>query len=1009
MEELCNALIKIFNNILPGDVIDGKISWNNIPLNILEKIYFAYDTQSEEAEISRKLRYLKGEVEFDIHEKEKITREDSVSLFRLIRFFNDNVLTYMHNEAVCRFEHLPYWRMVTKNVSQDIFIAAKYAEVDARNGKVRRTFTWKKVAPHNNIQLNKLLEKGISENHFHLFSSSPYFDLAWLSLMNHVNQRSFVKKLRRLDQERRNPRIKLNSEYIEKNYAVLHIQAVLIRVYLYAFLTGKKIKVGTYTASWDWILKDIFDHEDLNAWNKLRSTLVEQRALLSKDDLIYKEQVFDELKKKYPRICWLLSYLKVDVFDQNFVQEGTGYLYKKFNNNLPEVLLDECSWFLRQDNDLLYEKEWDRQTLKCVKALLKDEGGGQIEYQNLQTIIDSFLYSGKTYMNRDYAMNAAEGWYEKNESLAVMSGERWLIYTMFRNLENNSPDIPEVLYDLFFAYLLIKEKFRMELLQNNDKLGFANFKEYQSRKSWFTTQYSTGEMARMAVETTFDGQNIRSLELRIKPQNTWSENAAMIRRYDRDIQNMDDFSEAEGKKRYDNYYYVFHFSKRKDDTVKASSDYVKMYYRHQKLRDEVKVQANALINLRKKNPEYGQRVLGIDVCSDEDGCRPEVFATAYRVLKNHTTYRGLSLRPEIPQLRATYHVGETFQDVIDGLRAIDEAIRFLNLDCGDRIGHAIALGINTEKWYRDKSYMVSIRRQDYLDNIVWLYHKLIRYRAENMDALLKYLETEFQLHFSLIYEKVLETNYINNIIRSACSYDQEYGQIHELNSREYETIKIEFNITTYYYSWMLRGDHPGLYADGFYKRTGFKKDIWDDFSTNHVFPKEKRIRYILPAVILNHYYHFVPEIKNLGSIPITVRIPVNMVKGISFVQKKLQEEISEREISIETNPSSNIMLSNISTYTEHPILQFYNEGLSRDYEELEGCKQINVSINTDNQETFSTNLTTEYALMASALGQLRDEDGKPVYSKTDIYKWLDDVREMGNRQSFMKLKEGDGK
>ncbi|WP_418417787.1 hypothetical protein [Blautia sp.] len=1012
MEELCNALIKIFNNILPGDIFDGRISWNNIPIHMLEKMYFAYEKQSEESEINRRLHYLKDEVEFDLHEKHESTNSDSLNLSLLIRFFNKYVLTYGYNELVCRFERLPYWRKVTRNISQDIFVAAKYAERDAQNGKTRRTFTWRKVVAHNNVQLNKLLEKGISENHFHLFSSAPYFDLAWLSLMNHVKQSSMLRNLERIDRERRYPRIRLNSEYKEKEYTVQHMQAVLIRVYLYSELMGIKIQLGSYMASWDWVCKTVFDREDMRQWYKLYIKLLNRNFINTGNNL--EEDTYEQLKKKYPRITWLLSYLKINIFDDKIRQENFEYFYQKVFEHHEPVSFDDCGWFLRRDNYDLYEKEWSRQTLEQVNKFLKNDELIRGRYQEFQTIIDSFLYNGKTYMNKDYAMNATDGWYEKNETLAMLSGERWLIYTMFRNLENLNSQIPQVLYDLFFGYLLIKEKFRMELLQNNDKLGFANFKAYQSRKSWFTTQYSAGEMARMAVETTIDGQNILSLELRIKPQNTFRENVKMIRRYDKAISNKSYFDRNKDRK-FDNYYYVFHFSKRKDDTLKKESDFSNMYYRHQRLRDEVKVQTNALIDLRKKNSEYGQRVLGIDACSDEDGCRPEVFATAYRVLKNHTCYRGLSLQPEIPQLRATYHVGETFQDIADGLRAIDEAIRFLNLDCGDRIGHAVALGINVEKWYHDKLYTISITRQDYLDNIVWLYHKLIRYSADNMDTLLKYLETEFQLYFSLIFGKVLKTDYINSIILKACEYDKEYGILQGYNSHQdcdatyydgrqekYGTINVEFNMEFYYYSWMLRGDHPGLYADGFYKRPGFKKDIWDDFSTNPFWPKEKRIRHILPAVILNHYYHFVSATKKLGSVPITVHIPVNMVKGISFVQKKMQEEIAERGISIETNPSSNILISNINTYEEHPILQFYNEGLSADSEILRNCKQINVSINTDNQETFSTNLSNEYALMASGLGQIRDEDGNPVYNKVDIYKWLDDIREMGNRQSFMK-------
>lgn len=50
----------------------------------------------------------------------------------------------------------------------------------------------------------------------------------------------------------------------------------------------------------------------------------------------------------------------------------------------------------------------------------------------------------------------------------------------------------------------------------------------------------------------------------------------------------------------------------------------------------------------------------------------------------------------------TYHVGEEWKDVADGLRAIDEAILFLNMGNGDRLGHATVLGIDIEDWYQKK-------------------------------------------------------------------------------------------------------------------------------------------------------------------------------------------------------------------------------------------------------------------------------------------------------------------
>ena len=93
--------------------------------------------------------------------------------------------------------------------------------------------------------------------------------------------------------------------------------------------------------------------------------------------------------------------------------------------------------------------------------------------------------------------------------------------------------------------------------------------------------------------------------------------------------------------------------------------------------------------------------MGIDACSQEIGCRPEVFAPVYRFLSEHIAEEVpvTPHTPELKQLKKTFHVGEDFLDIVDGLRAVDEAVRFLNLQCGDRIGHGTVLGINVKKWY----------------------------------------------------------------------------------------------------------------------------------------------------------------------------------------------------------------------------------------------------------------------------------------------------------------------
>ena len=64
-------------------------------------------------------------------------------------------------------------------------------------------------------------------------------------------------------------------------------------------------------------------------------------------------------------------------------------------------------------------------------------------------------------------------------------------------------------------------------------------------------------------------------------------------------------------------------------------------------------------------------------------------------------------------------------------------------------------------------------------------------------------------------------------------------------------------------------------------------------------------------------------------------------------------------LAIECNPSSNYKIGEFETYEEHPILKFFNYGLSTPY----ANHDIAVSINTDDQGIFATSLEREYSLI----------------------------------------------
>ena len=96
-------------------------------------------------------------------------------------------------------------------------------------------------------------------------------------------------------------------------------------------------------------------------------------------------------------------------------------------------------------------------------------------------------------------------------------------------------------------------------------------------------------------------------------------------------------------------------------------------------------------------------IRGIDACANEINCRPEVFAQSFRYLSDimfESEYVNNNRSQKImTKLHTTYHVGEDFFDIVDGIRAVDEALLFCGLGRGSRIGHGLALGVDPYTYY----------------------------------------------------------------------------------------------------------------------------------------------------------------------------------------------------------------------------------------------------------------------------------------------------------------------
>lgn len=575
------------------------------------------------------------------------------------------------------------------------------------------------------------------------------------------------------------------------------------------------------------------------------------------------------------------------------------------------------------------------------------------------------------------------------EKSYVFYGERKLMYDCFKKIFTQDKNF-EKYHHLFHAYILIKAQFRAELIQINDKVGFGNFSKYQNRKEYFLPDESIYQTAfvNLAVHDTKRFANIKSFELRVAPKEEVNKLNKSISGYNNALNNKTIQSVQKSKlpksvkikKGYnlekDNIFYTIHYIKKKDvQKHDGVSSFVSC--RHSSLRSEIKYQTIAISQLRESFSSVSKFIRGIDAASSEFDAPPEVFAQGFRYIKNHKI-KGLfnHLKDVIdePKIYATYHAGEDFYDVVDGLRAIDEAIKFCNLTQGDRLGHALALGIDVNEYYNFKNNKLILPKEIVLDNIVWLLAKVRKYGISIHRNEINKLEKLYENLFHELYCSTFDNDH---------PLKQKY--IHQ---------------TTYFDAWKLRGDDPNLYFEDsdIYKKVNLT--YWERCGINEHYPRNKNIRENKDCKLLIQAYHFNPKIKKAGLMMKQFEITHAYKELVEAIQHHMMHDIKDCNIAIETNPTSNYLIGTFRRYSKHPITKFFNLGLVAQHDLLKSCPQLSVSINTDDQGIFSTSLENEYALMAIALEKEKDENGNPKYNSSMIYEYLERIRLMGIGQSF---------
>ena len=570
----------------------------------------------------------------------------------------------------------------------------------------------------------------------------------------------------------------------------------------------------------------------------------------------------------------------------------------------------------------------------------------------------------------DYLMSEQLYDLQKKSDNRLLSGERAFLYNCFiRIYQKNEPN-SFTLYEqkLFYIYLLIKHQFRGELIQINYRVGFNNFARYQARKIQLFGAYDeyNVEAQRLAVTAAQKENYIQSFETRIMV----GESKEKFKKYIKELDTQIKFSSGKN----DNYY-VVHFPKKKfaeEEFEKAGKTI--MYPRNVVTRKKAKQGARELRKYIMWEQGKTQRVYGIDACSNEIGCRPETFATEFRYLRNIS-----EIRYAVPwycstvecyeELGITYHVGEDFLNITDGIRAIDEAMTFLELQKGDRLGHALALGVDPKEYYSQKRMTIYQSLQDWLDDLVWLLYRSVEWKVN------------------------ISSDHRERMRRKAREL---FDDLYKSHQEEIAAIRNGDILDVYYDSWQLRGDHPAQYESGRYQKVEkLRLDPYEKYMTGE---RERmhldKLRQDKLTALLYYWYHYDTEVKRAALKSVQFSVESWYIELVGDMQKALRKRIAHKGIAIECNPTSNVLISNFKYYIKHPALVLNHYRLDGNTDE----PNLWLSLNTDDVGVFDTSLSYEYALLFRAITRCRHEDGN--WNDEAVYEYLDTLRQNGLDMAF---------
>jgi hypothetical protein len=400
-----------------------------------------------------------------------------------------------------------------------------------------------------------------------------------------------------------------------------------------------------------------------------------------------------------------------------------------------------------------------------------------------------------------------------------------------------------------------------------------------------------------------------------------------------------------------NAYGLDHSYPGKPPSSKPLEDAGNIGFRFARFYLEQRRHAQALVSVLQMHPRALRTIRGVDLCTDEAGVPVWVMAPLVRWVRDAGQQSAIQLRRRgeftIPPLRTSVHAGEDFIHLLTGLRRLDDAVNYLRLEEGDRLGHAMSLGVNPSIWCDRVGHVVQTREERLFD-LVWEWSCYAKHGIGVASERLAYVRTEMVRLARYIYGRSYAPEDLMDFV----------DRLHKEQELRAEGFPDKPTLRTHNLrqAEQARKEEDKLEPDG---------------------------RLLLRAYLNDE------KVWRRGRIPesIDLRNIRHEHAALIQLQEGLRRKVGRLCLTIEVNPSSNLLIGDLGNFVGHPLWRL------RPVVREDNVSPLSVCIGSDDPLTFATTLPHEYQLLFDALILMNR-------SHEEAMKWIDEARDAGMQARF---------